>query len=298
MRVIVTGGSGFIGSAVVDELIAAGHEPIVVDKRIRKWTKQLSVECYDINILDLRYITFDFDAIIHMAALHIVSDSVRFASDYYDHNINTLLQIIELEPKKLIYSSSAAVYGMGSVFTEKSPTNPINPYGRTKLWGEQIIKDCNINHVSLRYFNAAGAGNNHGYVQEPRTHAIPIIMDCLHHDKPFTVFGDNLNTADGTCERDYTHVKDIAIAHVKALEYEGSHNVMNIGSGKGTSMLELIREAETVTGRNLDWRFGEARNYDPPKLVADITLAKNELKWEPKYTLTDIIHDSWRWENR
>lgn len=296
MKVLVTGGSGFIGSAVVDELIAAGHQPFVVDRLIREWTK-VSYKQTDIRY-NIGREFMGFDAIIHMAASHIVSESVKLPIHYYDNNINSLLSMIECKPKKFIYSSSAAVYGIGPNFTEESTTNPIHPYGRSKLWGEQILEDSGLDYVCLRYFNAAGAGVNHGYVQEPRTHAIPILMDCLHNNKPFTVFGKQLDTRDGTCERDYTDVRDLARAHVAALEYNGQHRVFNVGSGAGTTMLELINATENITKKKLNWKFGEARSYDPPSLVADISLIKKELGWKPIYNLDDIVHNAWRWEIR
>ena len=297
MRVLVTGGSGFIGSSIVDELVKAGHQPIVVDLKLQPWVSDRDYEQAETSVQNYKFPN-DIDAVIHLAAFHIVSESTKHPQKYYDNNINSLLRVLEYQPKRLIFSSSAAVYGKGSVFTETAPTDPIHPYGRTKLWGEQILKDSGLKHLSLRYFNAAGAGENHGYVQEPKTHAIPILLDCIHHNKPFTIFGDKHETKDGTCVRDYTHVKDIARAHVLALDYEGDCQIMNIGSGEGTTLRELIDCAEQVTGKDVDWRLGEARDFDPPILVADTQLAERELKFHPSHNLADIVKDAWEWELR
>lgn len=295
MRVLVTGGSGFIGSAVCDELAKAGYEPVIVDKKIQPWFTSGRYSYHEVRVQDYTP-EYPIDACIHMAASHVVSDSVKYSTDYYDNNINSLLHIIRLKPKKIVYSSSAAVYGLGSNFTEQSETNPINPYGRSKLWGEQILKDSGVNHLSLRYFNAAGAGDNHGYYQNPKTHAIPILLDCVKTNKIFTVFGNNHKTKDGTCERDYTHVKDIARAHVLALQYSGNHTAMNIGSGQGTTMKELIKSVATTTNRAIQWKIGDKRDYDPPTLVANIDLITKELGWKPEYSLEAIIKDAWLWQ--
>ncbi len=295
MKVLVTGGSGFIGSSVVDELLKAGHEPVVVDRRVNPWTRKLPVEIHECPVQDIGPIS-GLDGVIHLAADHIVAESVRDPLRYYNNNLSSLLRAIDLAPDMFVFSSSAAVYGKGTDFSETSPTDPINPYGRTKLWGEEILADAGIRHVSLRYFNAAGAGERHGYIQEPRTHVVPILLDCVRNDSPFTVFGKGLDTRDGTCVRDYTHVVEIAKAHVAALEYRGTQRVMNIGSGRETTLLELIAAVEGVTGKRVRWSYGPARSYDPPRLVADVEKARTELGWRAEMGLQEIVQDAWAWE--
>jgi UDP-glucose 4-epimerase len=299
-KVLVTGGSGFIGSAVVDSLIVSGYHPFIIDKKINPWTKNLSgCQYVESTVQDFfKENKLEVEAVIHMAASHIVSESIINSLEYYDNNINSLLSVLKgVKTKKIIFSSSAALYGLGGEFKEDSPTGPINPYGRSKLWCEDILKDHGINHISLRYFNAAGAGKNHGYIQKPATHIVPILMDSLFFNKELKVYGNKYKTRDGTCERDYCHVMDIADAHIKALSYDGDYRVINIGSGSGITILELIDRAEAVTGKRLKWSYGKARRGDPSRLVADISLAKKELDWVPNNSINIIMKDVWNWIN-
>ena len=293
MRVLVTGGSGFIGSCIADALYNRGLEPVIFDRVINPWSEKYetwSAICELDNI----------DAVIHCAASHVVSESVQKPLDYYDNNLNTLISILRKYPKKVILSGSAGVYGDTDqkIIDEEHPTNPKNPYAISKLWCEQILRDWDGDWLSLRYFNAAGAAPDHGYIQRPRTHAVPILLDCVKSDKKFTVFGNDHNTPDGTCIRDYIHVLDLAEAHVEALCYDGPNNIFNVGCGAGTSMIELIDRIRYETKGNIWVEYGDKRDCDPARLVADISLIKSEMDWSAKYDIGDIIRDAWEWETK
>lgn len=291
MRVLVTGGSGFIGSCIADALYNRGLEPVIFDRVINPWSKKYetwSAICELDNI----------DAVIHCAASHVVSESVQKPLDYYDNNLNLLINILRKYPKKVILSGSAGVYGDTdqNIISEDHPTNPKNPYANTKLWCEQILRDWGGDWLSLRYFNAAGAAPNHGYIQRPRTHAIPILLDCVKNNKKFTIFGQDHDTPDGTCIRDYIHVLDLAEAHAEALCYDGPHNIFNVGCGHGTSMIELVDKIRQETGNDIWIEYGDKRDCDPAMLVADISLIYKEMDWFPQYDLGYIIRDAWKWE--
>ena len=294
MRVLVTGGSGFIGSCIADALYDRGLEPVIFDRVINPWSEKYETTRSAICELD------SVDAVIHCAASHVVSESVEKPLDYYDNNLNTLISILRKCPKKVILSGSAGVYGDTDqeIINEEHPTNPKNPYAISKLWCEQILRDWGGDWLSLRYFNAAGAAPDHGYIQRPRTHAVPILLDCVKNDKKFTVFGDDHDTPDGTCIRDYIHVLDLAEAHVEALCYDGPNNIFNVGCGAGTSMIELIDRIRYETKGNIWVEYGDKRDCDPARLVADICLIKSEMDWSPKYDIGDIIRDAWEWETK
>ena len=309
-HILVTGGSGFIGSAVVDELLYYGYTVTVLDRVINDWTKKLDVEIlnYDINEFGLHTYYKKFDAIIHMAASHVVPESVADPLTYYRNNLMSMMRILDYAKDndvKIVFSSSAAVYDeCHSKLDECSYTGPKNPYGQTKLWSEEMLESIfhahGVSSVSLRYFNVAGAGKNHGYNAKKPTHAIPILIKSILNDTTFRIFGDDYTTRDGTCIRDYLHVKDVARAHVQALHYLESHKcaeVFNLGTGTGTSMLDLVKAAERVLDKQINFEYDGRRMGDPPILVANAEKAEQILQWTPQKSLEQIILDSWNWEN-
>ena len=311
-NVLVTGGNGYIGQQTVLQLQESGFNPIVVD-----WVNDASKTSYtysfdDNHVLDIMKF-HDIKTVIHFAADHEVGRSVEEPSVFYNNNIVASVKLldkcIQAGVENFIFSSSSSVYGDNVDFptTENTSKNPMSPYGRTKDMFEEILKDYEtaygIRTLSLRYFNAAGADilNRHGYVQEPQSHLVPILARCFGQDLPFTVFGNDYDTPDGTCIRDYTHVWDIANAHIAAIDYldrNGTHQVFNIGKGNGESVLEVINAFEQYTGKEIQVNFGNRRAGDPPKTFADITLAMNELLWVPRYGLSDIVEHAYKWENR
>jgi UDP-glucose 4-epimerase len=294
MRVLVTGGSGFIGSAVVKQLLDKQHNVTVIDKKTN-----------NLNLNDLDLIGFQFDAIMHLAADHIVPDSVVNPLKYYKNNINGVLKVVEyskLHKTPIIFSSSAAVYDTyDRPLTEDDSTKPINPYGETKLWGERIIenssKSYGFKYVNLRYFNVAGKG----YVCDPPSHVLPIMLNKIKTNTKFTIYGNDYNTRDGTCIRDYVHVDDIARAHVMALDYiigSGNSDTFNLGSSQGVSVLELFHETIKTLDKQIELEYSNRRKGDPAYLVADASKIKRILGWTPELSLEKTSIDSWEWENR
>lgn len=326
--ILVTGGSGFIGSSVVDLLLTQTSEKIIIlDRRINSWTYDLvaknrdritAILCDIMNDCDretwIKYLDSSnekLSTIVHLAGLISVPESVQHPMKYYNANVNGMLYIVELAKKydsNIVFSSSAGVYAPAS-FTvyEDSHKGPKHPYGQTKLWCEEILEAADnaygIKSAVLRYFNAAGAGDNHGYYEESASHAIPALMRAIKHNRNFYINGndyDRFNTPDGTCVRDYLHVKDIARAHINSLEYlkNGKSITVNLGTGVGTSMLQLVDVASKVLNKNIRYEFRGRRIGDPAYLVADVRLANTFLKWKPKFDLEDIIGDAWEWEKR
>ena len=324
-KVLVTGSKGFIGYQTVLQLQEHGFEVFGVD-----WAKDPTRPgicvpfdktytypgiCIHFDSDTVRSIlkANDIKTVIHFAADHEVGRSIEEPSVFYHNNIVSSIKFldkcIQAGVENFIFSSSSSVYGDKPDFptNEKNKKNPMSPYGRTKHFFEEILKDYEraygIKTLSLRYFNAAGADprNRHGYVQETYSHLVPILARCFGNDLPFTVFGNDYNTEDGTCIRDYTHVYDIAEAHIAAIDYlniNGTHQVFNIGKGKGESILDVINAFSEYTGKEIQYTYGKRREGDPSKTFADITLARNELLWSPKYTLADIVEHAYKWENR
>ncbi len=318
--ILVTGGAGYIGSHACKALSLAGYEPITYDNLCRgfahavKWGPLEQGDILDKDRLSEVLKRYRPDAVMHFAALAYVAESVLEPARYWRNNVVGSLSLIEtlIEQgiNKMVFSSTCAVYGEPSTnsrpITEALPTDPVNPYGVTKLVVEQILRDCSQAHglgsISLRYFNAAGAdsegeiGENH----DPETHLIPLILDAaLNPEHPVTVFGSDYPTPDGSCVRDYIHVADLASAHVLALEYiarEHGAQQMNLGTGRGYSVLELIKVASQITATPPNFLPGKRRPGDPPILVCDPSLAAQELGWQPKYPEIDQMVDSaWSW---
>ena len=311
-KVLITGSKGYIGYQTLLQLEEQGFEVFGVD-----WAKDLTRPgvCvpFDNDTVRSMLKTNDIKTVIHFAADHEVGRSVEEPSVFYHNNIISSIKLldkcIQAGVENFIFSSSSSVYGDNVEFptSESTVKNPMSPYGRTKDMFEEILKDYEtaygIRTLSLRYFNAAGADplNRHGYIQEPQSHLVPILARCFGNDEPFTVFGDDYDTEDGTCIRDYTHVSDIANAHISAIYYlniNGTKQVFNIGKGNGESVIEVIDAFRKYTGKDIEVNYGDRREGDPAKTFAAIELAMNELHWVPKYTLADIVEHAYKWENR
>ncbi|WP_170008447.1 UDP-glucose 4-epimerase GalE [Bacillus fonticola] len=321
MSVLVLGGAGYIGSHSVYQLIEQGENVIIVDNletghKEAVHPKALFYEG-DIRNIDFLRSVFEsesIDAVIHFAAHSLVGESMEKPLKYFDNNVygtQVLLQVmVEHDVKHIIFSSTAATYGEPESvpITETTPTNPTNAYGETKLTMEKLIKWTEqahgIHYVSLRYFNVAGArataeiGEDH----RPETHLVPIILKtALQQRSNITIFGDDYDTVDGTCIRDYVHVEDLINAHLLALHYlreGGKSDVFNLGSNQGFSVKEMIDTARVVTGKEIPSEIGERRAGDPSILIASSDKAKQVLGWNPTRTsVTKIMEDAWNWHS-
>ncbi|MHB8907043.1 MAG: UDP-glucose 4-epimerase GalE [Melioribacteraceae bacterium] len=318
MKVLVTGGAGYIGSHFVKMLIDNGHQPLVIDNLSRghKEAVPQNVLFEDVDILDTEALSYTIrtylpDAVVHFAAYAYVGESVEHPGIYYQNNVVGSLNLIRLcaenGVKNFIFSSTCSIYGNPTQvpISEDQPSNPINPYASTKLIIEMMLKDFEtangMKHVALRYFNAAGADPSGaiGESHNPEPHLIPIILKtALGERKKVSVFGNDYNTEDGTCIRDYIHVNDLADAHLKAINYLDNGNesaIINLGTGKGNSVLDIIEKAKTITNKEIPFEIVERRTGDPAVLVADNKKAKELLNWIPKYSIEEIIQTAWNW---
>lgn len=318
MRVLVTGGGGYVGCHAIRELADAGHEVIVFDnfstgnRRLCDGFELIEGDVADVQTL--APVLERVDAVMHFAASAYVGESVANPRKYFRNNIESALALMDAvlasKVRKFIFSSSCATYGIPEVLpiTESLPKEPINPYGATKLFFERVLSAYRISHglgyVALRYFNAAGAHSSGlvGEVHEPETHLIPLALKAvLRTAPPLRVFGSDLDTPDGTCIRDFIHVSDLGAAHVLALEYlaaGGRSLSMNLGTGRGTSIKELIDAIRRLTGFDVPHVFVPAREGDPPSLYADPSKAKEVLGWEAKRDLDEILISAWKWEQK
>ena len=306
---LITGGFGYIGSHVTKALKKAGWRTIVVDSKSIPQTHEYTDMFYpcDIRAPELSFLfgKVKIDTVFHLAGLIEVGTSEKCPSEYYDVNvagtINLLNEMSIHNVKNIVFSSSAGVYGSGDVkFLETDSTIPTSVYGRNKLMCEQIITDMqkeNINSICLRYFNVGGAdpdgemGENH----EPETHLIPRIFQNLNN---FTLYGNDYDTSDGTCIRDFIHVSDVADAHVASAEYLLKHqksDIFNIGSGTGYSNKQIVDTIEKVTGQKVNITYGPRRAGDPATLVANISKAQELLPFNPKFSLEYIISTAYDW---
>jgi UDP-glucose 4-epimerase len=317
MRVLVTGGAGYIGSVSVEALLAAGHEPIVIDDAstghaaaVPKGVPFLRQDYTDQAATTAALRTHGVDAILHCAARSLVAESVRDPSRYFRQNVAGGIALLEAARaegvSRFVFSSTAAVYGTpdATPIPEDAPLRPINPYGETKRIVEAALdwygRAYGMRSVSLRYFNAAGASETSGEDHDPETHLIPNVLAAADGRQPVTLFGDDYATPDGTPIRDFVHVLDIAEAHVRALEAT-EHDadrllVYNLGSGSGFSVREVLAAAETVVGRPIPVRVGPRRPGDPPILVARVDRARQDLGWTARQnTLQAMIESAWAW---
>jgi len=321
MKILVTGGAGYIGSHTVRSLVAAGHTPIVLDNLSRGHLGAIpkDVEFIQLDIADpiLPNILKDksIEGIIHFAAHSQVGESMINPAIYYENNVLGSYHLIESARKAgiryFVFSSTAAVYGEPEMvpITEDSKLQPTNVYGRTKLMIEQILQDYSsiygLHYVALRYFNAAGAdaSGEIGEDHHPETHLIPLILEAaLGKREAVSIFGTDYDTADGTCVRDYIHVTDLASAHIQAMKYlveGGQSTVFNLGTGNGFSVKEIVEAAKTVTNIDFNVTIGERRIGDPGTLVASSEKAKRILGWQLKHSqVENIIADAWRWHSK
>jgi UDP-glucose 4-epimerase len=316
MNVLVTGGAGYVGSIVTEEVLKGGHEVIVLDNfqqghkgALLPETKSVAADLCSTGALDEVFSHFKIDAVMHMAAETVIEYSMTDPKRYFQNNIiggiNLLDTMLKYEVPKFIFSSSAAVYGepQSVPIEEEHPKLPLNAYGESKLMFEHTLqwygRAYGLNHISLRYFNAAGASRRFGEDHRPETHLIPnVLKAALNKNSPVAIFGDDYPTKDGSCIRDYVHVIDIAHAHLLALGkvHELSGNAYNLGSGGGYSVLEVVAAARRVTKTDIPSKTCPRRPGDPAVLVASSGRARADLDWRPKFTeLEAIVEDAWQW---
>ena len=317
-QILVMGGAGYIGSHTVKHLLDNGYCVVVADNLVYGHREAVDKRAIFINAdlqnpISLRNIfqQHKIDAVIHFAAFAYVGESVSEPQKYYLNNvcgtINLLSEMIAANVKNIVFSSTCATYGepIYTPIDEQHPQNPINPYGRTKLMIEQIFADYEkaygLKHISLRYFNAAGCDKYGciGEVHSPETHLIPLVLKAINGELPnIKIFGTDYNTPDGSCIRDYIHVEDLAQAHRLAIENLDNYcGCINLGTGIGTSVKEIINAAEKVSGKSCPIEYAPRRAGDPARLFANNQKAKDILGWEPQYTnIEDIIRTAWNWE--
>ena len=315
MRVLVTGGAGYIGSVVVEELVGDGHEVVVYDSLYKGHRGAITpgARLIEADLIDgdrLREALSDrINAVIHMAADSLVGESVQNPSKYYRNNVVAGLSLLDAMVAsgvtRLVFSSTAATYGEPAKqpIEESDPTGPTNPYGQTKLAFEEALRwyeaAYGLHYVSLRYFNAAGATERCGEWHDPETHIIPIVLQVAAGKRAAVeIFGDDYPTRDGTCVRDYIHVVDLARAHILALGILDSRSaIYNLGcGGDGYTVKEVVEIAREVTGRDIPVKVGERRAGDPAVLIASSERIKKELGWAPQYQdLRKIIESAWLW---
>ena len=316
MRVLVTGGAGYIGSAATAILLERGFDVTVLDDCSTGHRDAVAGGAKFINgsILDSQVVAdalVDCDAVFHFAAKSLVGESVDKPDLYFDVNVNGTRNLLDQMSKanisKLVFSSTAATYGEPEVIpiTEDAKPKPTSPYGTTKLAVDQMITEeakSGLAAISLRYFNVAGAYKSKaGWLAErhnPETHLIPNLLRSTA-ENPLKIFGDDWPTKDGTCIRDYIHIVDLIDAHILALENlkPNQHKIINLGSGGGYSVAEVINAASKVLGRVIPVEVGARRSGDPAVLVADISLAAQALNWAPKYNIENMVSDTWESQN-
>ena len=317
MKVFVAGGAGYIGSFIVKALGEKGYDILVYDNLStgHAWAvlygELIRGDLNDNKTLEDVFSCFKPDAVIHMAASIVVPESVKYPLKYYRNNVINSINLMEtcekFNVKKFVFSSSAAVYGIPRVnpVEEDMALNPINPYGYTKLMVEKILQDLPIQHVCLRYFNVAGADEKRriGQVVKDATHLITrCVRTALGKYRCLEIYGNNYDTDDGTCIRDYIHVEDLAQAHVLALDYlmdGGNSNVFNCGYGHGYSVLEVVNKTKEVMNINFPTKFKERREGDPPVLIADSKKIRKMLHFKPQHDdLEFIIRTAGNWEKK
>jgi UDP-glucose 4-epimerase len=313
VKLLVTGGAGYIGSIVATQLIEDGHQVTVFDNleqghrsAVPAGANLVVGDLLDRTAVDAALADGGFEGALHFAALALVGESVEHPERYYRTNVcgtlNLLEAMVAAGVPRLVFSSTCAVYGEPDEvpISETVLPRPVNAYGASKLAVDLMIRDFCRAHglgaVSLRYFNVAGASGEHGEDHDPETHLIPNILRAAQGVAPAVqIFGTDYPTPDGTAIRDYIHIEDLAAAHLLALEgaSEGEHQVFNLGSGSGFSVREVLETARAVTGKEIPAREAARRPGDPPRLVAASQLITSELGWAPSKTLEEMIADAW-----
>lgn len=318
MTVLVLGGAGYVGSHAVDILLEKGYEVAVVDNLVtgHRDSVPANVRFYEGDVRDHDFLADVFvkenvEGIMHFCAYSLVGESMEKPEMYFDNNVGGAIAILQemqkANIKHIVFSSTAATFGIPehSPISEKTPQNPINPYGESKLMMEKMMKwqseATDMTYVALRYFNVAGAKHDGsiGEAHKNETHLIPIILQtALGKREQITIYGDDYNTPDGTCIRDYIDMEDLIEAHILALEYlksGGKSDQFNLGSSKGYSNLEVLETARKVTGKEIPSTLGDRRPGDPDELVADSTKAGEILGWKAQNGLEHIIENAWKW---
>ena len=320
MRVLVVGGAGYIGSHMVRLLDRAGHQVVVLDNLSTGFEKAVTAgdlvvgDMADSALVESVLKEHRIEAVMHFAAFALVGESVENPAKYYQNNVVGTLSLLESMRRcgvtRIVFSSTCATYGVPEVLPIRETSNqaPVNPYGFTKLVCERALQDYALAYdfgfAALRYFNAAGASpvGDIGEDHDPETHLIPIILQvALNQRESVTIFGDDWATRDGTCVRDYIHVDDLGAAHLAALEKlePGKGLKINLGSGRGYSVREVIDCCRQVTGIDIDFEIGTRRAGDPPELVAEPVLAKELLGWTPQYDeIQAIVETAWKWHQQ
>ena len=341
--ILITGGAGYIGSHINKQLHKEGYGTVVLDnltwghESAVKWGEFIDGDLKNTDTLNSIFNSYDIECVMHFAAFTSVDESIKFPQKYYKNNYKNTLNLLNsmkiAKVNKLIFSSTAAVYGDPEKIpiTENHPLNPINPYGKSKLMVEKTLakqtENNDFNYCSLRYFNASGAdpdceiGENHN----PETHLIPLILDVAIEKKDkIAIFGDDYETKDGTCIRDYIHVCDLASAHIKAFEYlqkldennqtknyqkynninqkngnSSKNNIFNLGNGNGFSVKEVIDTCEKITKCEIKREIANRRDGDSAILIADSKKAIDVLNWKPQYdNLEKIVETAWIWHEK
>lgn len=319
MTILVLGGAGYIGSHAVDQFITAGFDVAVVDNLLTGHRKAVhpAARFYEGDIRNKAFMQSVFkkesiEGVIHFAASSLVGESMERPLLYFDNNVYGTLVTLEVMHeygvKRIVFSSTAATYGEPNEtpITENMPASPKNPYGESKRMMENMMRWCDeaygIRYVALRYFNVAGAKLDHSIGEDhtPETHLVPLLLQtALGQREPFTIFGEDYPTKDGTCVRDYVHVVDLIQAHLKAYDYlvnDGKSDAFNLGSNEGFSVKEMLTAARQITGKEIPVKVGPRRAGDPAVLVASPQKAKTILGWTPEYTTIETIFSSaWSW---
>ena len=319
MKLLVTGGAGFVGSHSVNALLQAGHDVTILDNLStgHRWALQgcelIPIDLRDTHNLNRKLKGRGFEGVLHFAAKSLVGESKTQPAMYYQNNVGGTTNLVRAmqaaDIQKLVFSSTAAIFGnpVSDLIDEDHPKAPINVYGQTKLVVEDMLQavtqSADFSATCLRYFNAAGANNvsKLGEWHEPETHLIPnALRAAAGTGNPLTLFGDDYPTVDGTCVRDYIHVDDLASAHVAAIEKmskSGVFSAYNLGNGNGYSVKEVIAACEKAVGAEIPHTVGPRREGDPATLVASAQKARDELDWSPKHEgIDEIAQSSWNWE--
>jgi UDP-glucose-4-epimerase GalE len=319
MRVLVTGGAGYVGSHAAKQLVASKHDVLIVDNLAEGHRPSVGqTKFVEADLLDRKRIAgllteHKIDAVMHFAAFAYVGVSVTEPAIYYQNNIVGSLSLLDAMRdagvNRIVFSSSCATYGIPQrvPITEDHPQNPISPYGFTKFVIERALADYShaygLGYAALRYFNASGAAADGtiGEDHDPETHLIPLILQVALGQREYVeAFGTDYPTPDGTCIRDYIHVDDLATAHVAALEklQPGMQLKLNLGTGNGASVNEVVELCREVTGHPIPMRAAPRREGDPPALVADASAAKKQLGWQARYSMREIVQSAWKWHKK